>query len=184
MRCFLAISVPDTLSDALLDLQDRVRNARWIDEASFHITLIFLGNCEPDQLDELHTGLSSIRMDSFELTPSGSGAFGKTKPNNLHIRFEECEPLRRLQLKAGRFAQAASIPIERRKFVPHITLARCSGGVIPAQAKEWVERHHRFKADPFLVSAFSLYRSDIGNGPPVYTELARYELTPPERVEG
>lgn len=176
IRAFLAISLPDDLTDRLMDLQTGVKNARWIEADSLHVTLLFLGNCDRRQLSELDSGLSAMRMERFVLTPQGVGAFGGAKPRALYAAFAPSEPLRRLHGKLERIADSAEIEIERRKFVPHVTLARCGGGVIPAQALDWTTRHNLFAEDPFEVSSFSLYRSDLGNGPPVYTELMRYDL--------
>ena len=180
IRCFLAISLPDDVSDALVDLQDKVRNARWIEEESFHITLNFLGDCDRHQLNDLDAALAALSVERFELSVAGTGAFGGGTPHLLYAGLEENTPLRRLQTKTALAAREAGIAIESRKYVPHVTLARCSGGVIPVQALEWVRRHNLHRSEPFLVSAFGLYRSDLGNGPPVYTELVSYPLTAPK----
>ena len=176
IRSFLAISLPDDVSDALMDLQDGVRNARWVEEENLHLTLAFLGDCAPSRLSELDTELGRIRMEPFDLTVSGAGAFGGGKPRLLYAGLEPSEPLARLQAKVVRTAREQDIALERRKYHPHITVGRCGGGVIPAQAIDWTLRHARLSLPPFTVHGFALYRSDLGTGPPVYTELADYRF--------
>ena len=176
IRSFLAISLPDDLTDRLMDLQTGVKNARWIEADSLHLTLLFLGNCDRRTLSDLDAGLSGMRMERFSLTPQGVGAFGGAKPRLLYSAFAPSEPLLRLRAKIERIAESAEIAVERRKFVPHVTLARCGGGVIPAQALDWTTRHNLFTDDPLEVTSFCLYRSDLGTGAPVYTELMRYDL--------
>ncbi len=179
IRSFLALSLPDDTTDALADLQDGVRNARWIADDRFHVTLLFLGSCTPLELTELDAAIAGLRHEQFSLKPEGVGAFGGGKPRQLFARFARSEPLERLHSKLERVAREAGIVIERRKFVPHVTLARCGGGVIPAQAIDWTLRHARLSLPAFEVFEFGLWRSDLGTGDPVYSEMARYELAGP-----
>lgn len=176
IRSFLAIPLPDETSDALLDLQTGVRNARWIADDMFHITLAFLGACTPSELTELDAGLNRIRFERFVLKPQGVGAFGGAKPRQIFTRFETSDALHRLHTKIERIASDVGIHIERRKFIPHITIARCGGGVIPSQAIDWTIRNARWTQPSFEAVHFGLYRSDLGTGAPVYTEMARYDL--------
>jgi len=176
IRSFLAIPLPDDTTDALMDLQTGVRNARWIADDVFHVTLVFLGACTPQELTELDAGLASIRMERFSLKPQGVGAFGGGTPRQLYAALADSEPLRRLHTKIERLARDAGIVIERRKLTPHVTLARCGGGVIPSQAIDWTIKHARLSLPAFEAVHFGLYRSDLGTGAPVYTEMARYEL--------
>lgn len=176
IRSFVAISLPDDITDSLMDVQDKVRNARWIEAENLHITLAFLGDCDRRTLTDLDAGLAAISIPAFSLEVSGVGAFGGARPHTLYAALAESEPLRRLATKIERLARDADIAVERRKFHPHITLARCGGGVIPAQAVDWTMRNARFSLPPFKVYKFGLWRSDLGVGMPIYTELAGYDL--------
>lgn len=179
IRSFLAIPLPEDAIDALSDLQDHVRNARWVDAENLHLTLIFLGDCDRRELADLDTALATMRGECFTLSLDGVGAFGGEKPHLLYAALAESEPLRRLQSKIERRALDAGIAVERRKYRPHVTLARCGGGVIPAQALQWTVTHARFSHPAFEVREYALYRSDLGKGVPVYTELMRYPLGAP-----
>lgn len=174
IRCFIALSLPESVTDSLIDIQDRVRNARWVEVENMHLTLAFLGERTPSELTDLDTELDRLRFEPFELEISGVGAFGGAKPHTLYAGLAASEPLARLQSKIMRVIQGEGLAVERRKFTPHVTLARCGGGVIPAQAINWTLHHARLAAEPFTVHGFSLYRSDLGPGAPVYTELVSY----------
>lgn len=180
IRSFLAITLPDDIADALSDLQDGVKNARWVPEENFHITLVFLGDCDRRQLEDLHTGLAQLKQRSFDLQLAGTKAFGSAKPRALYADVVENTELRALQTKCERLAREAGIAVETRKFVPHVTLARCGGGVIPAQAIEWTVTNNLFRTEPFDVHGFSLVRSELSRDAPVYTEMAHYPCQPLE----
>ncbi len=188
IRAFLALSLPDDVADILMDIQDGVRNARWVEQDNLHLTLAFLGDCTPSELTELDTELGRIRMEPFDLELAGVGAFGGGKPHTLYAGIAPSEPLSRLHAKIDRLMRDVGVGGERRKFRPHITLARCGGGVIPAQALEWTRHHARFSYQPFDINGFALYRSDLGTGAPIYTELVQYPFLAPSgdysRAEG
>jgi len=179
IRCFLSLSLPDDVSDALMDVQDGVRNARWIEEENLHLTLAFLGDCTPSELTALDAELDRLRVDPFDLEVAGVGAFGGGKPHTLYAALAPSEPLTRLAAKIDRLARESGVgevaAAHRRKFHPHITLARCGGGVVPAQAIDWTLRHARLSIPPFTVHGFGLWRSDLATrGAPVHTELVSY----------
>lgn len=179
IRCFIALSLPDDVSDALTEAQDGVRNARWIEEENLHLTLAFLGNRTPSELTALDAELDRLRVAPFDLAVAGAGAFGGGRPHTLYAGLVPSEPLTRLAAKIDRLARAGGsgtgIAGRRRKFHPHITLARCGGGVIPAQAIDWTLRHARLTAPAFTVHGFGLWRSDLATrGAPVHTELVTY----------
>ena len=48
---------------------------------------------------------------------------------------------------------------ERRKFAPHITLARFKRGVPAARVAEFLSLNALFKSAPFVVTQFHLYSS-------------------------
>jgi len=177
IRSFLAISLPDDVTDALMDVQDSVRNARWVEADSMHLTLAFLGECTPTQLTDLDTELERLRSDPFDLKITGVGAFGGARPHTLFAGVEASEPLTRLHAKIGRVIRECGIVVERRKFHPHVTLARCGGGVIPGQALLWTTAHARLSVPPFTVHGFGIVRSDLGPGAPIYTELVKYPFS-------
>jgi len=179
IRCFIAFSLPDDVTDTLLDVQDNVRNARWVEAENLHLTLAFLGECSPSQLTELDAALGVLRVEPFDLAVAGVGAFGGAKPHTLYAGLAPSEPLNRLQSRITRILRDVEIPVERRKFHPHITLARCGGGVIPGQAMAWTLHHARLTAPGFTAHEIGLYRSDLGTGGPIYSELVTYPFARP-----
>ena len=43
MRLFIAIDIPDSVKDQLLDWRVALRGARWVEPDQMHLTLAFLG---------------------------------------------------------------------------------------------------------------------------------------------
>ena len=69
------------------------------------------------------------------------------------------------------------IEIERRKFRPHITLARFPGGAETGHhLAQFMASHSTFRAGPWLADHFALYSSRAGGNGRIYTEEAAYDL--------
>ena len=79
-------------------------------------------------------------------------------------------------------AQRAGQPAESRKFTPHVTLARLDGARLDGARLDgggdrlgrFLENNALFRAGPFAVTGFSLMRSLLGRGDPLYDEVNRY----------
>lgn len=80
-----------------------------------------------------------------------------------------------LQGKIERALVRAGIEPERRKFKPHVTLARFRSGA-PDRLGPYFQRHSRFSSEPFLVDRFVLFRSHLGSEGAHYEVLATYPL--------
>ena len=72
-------------------------------------------------------------------------------------------------------ANRAGLPVEERKFSPHITLARLKGA--PAQRLlRYVGENADFLAGPIPVDRFVLFSSFLSSSGAIYTPEASYDL--------
>ena len=69
----------------------------------------------------------------------------------------------------------AGCPPERRKFKPHVTLARFRNGA-PPRIGNFIQAYDRLSIGPFTVDAFTLFRSHLGSEKAYYEPLAEYPL--------
>ena len=177
IRAFAAIPLPEHVADALEALQEDLRVGRHVPGEDMHLTLVFLGELREPDLAEVHDAFEDVRPPGFELRLRGLGLFGGRQPRSIHAVVEECPPLRHLQSKLEQAARNAGVEVPRRRFVPHVTLARLKGRrEEAAEAAEFVARRSLVQPPPFRVDAFALYRSHLRHDGPVYDELASYPL--------
>ena len=87
---------------------------------------------------------------------------------------ERSEPLDLLQGKIETALQRCGLEPERRRFHPHVTLARPDGAA--GEARGFVQAHNLFRADPVPVEHFTLFSSLLGKEQPVYTAEVEYPL--------
>jgi 2'-5' RNA ligase len=180
MRSFIAIDLPDAVRDALATLQLGLRVGRSVPPENFHLTLAFLGDQTEEALEELHHALDIIAGQRFELHLSGLGVIGATEPRVLFADVEPNSALDQLykQVKTG--LRSVGVILPRRRFQPHVTLARFRpSGLLPTETeilRRFLEQNASFNLKPFPVLSFALYQSRLHPDGAVHEVLARYPL--------
>jgi RNA 2',3'-cyclic 3'-phosphodiesterase len=177
-RLFIALPIPEEIRDELGALQSGVPDARWVPQENFHVTLCFAGEVHGGMKRDLEEELGDIAGSRFVLGIAGVEHFSSGKqPKALVALVERNEPLGRLQQKVATVARNCGIGIDRRKFRPHITLARFANGAETGHhLAQFMASHSTFRAGPWLAEQFTLYSSRPGSGGRIYTEEAAYDL--------
>ena len=125
LRLFVAIDLPESVTDSLERICTGLPGARWIDPDQYHLTLRFIGEVENGVGDDLDAALAGISAPAFDLTLSGVGHFGKAAAARiLWAGAEPNDALNHLQAKIETAVMHAGLPAEQRRFSPHVTLAR------------------------------------------------------------
>jgi 2'-5' RNA ligase len=176
MRLFVALDLPWPLRDRLGGLATGIFGARWVPRENLHLTLRFIGEVPNWRAEEVDLALHAIRGRSFPLVLAGVGLFEKAgRVTALWAGVDRCPALDHLQAKIETALQRAGLEPERRRFVPHVTLARLDQ---PANDKitGFVQRNNLFRAEPFAVERFTLFSSQLGKEGSVYTAENDYSL--------
>lgn len=186
MRTFVAIRPCAAALDALLAVQADLDQGRLVPEENLHVTLAFLDDQPECALEALHAALAEIRGDGVALTFSGVDVRGGRKPVLIWSGVEASAPLVQLQARVQAAAHCAGITLPRRRFRPHVTLSRIrrTAPVDPARLGAWLARQGAFRAGPFPVARFGLFRSDLTPDGPIYDQLAPYPLAGERSVSG
>jgi RNA 2',3'-cyclic 3'-phosphodiesterase len=182
IRSFVALRLPNSLATgvgddiARLSVQDKESRVRWVDEDNLHVTLAFLGDCEESQLDSLDWHLEEIassclavklKVDTLSLFPYGK------RPKLLAAILNPCDALFELHHKVERAAKDIGIYIEKRRFVPHITLGRLRG-----HGRREMSLPSVSIGMSDIAPAMSLFESTLTQDGAIYDELFRYDLIP------
>ena len=177
-RLFVALPVPDDIADELTGLQSGVPDARWVPPENFHVTLCFAGEVQGGVMRDLEEELSDAAGPKFTVQLSGVEQFSSGKqPRALVALVERSERLERLAQKVSTIVRHCGIEIDRRKFRPHVTLARFGGGAETGHhIAQFMASHSTFRAGPWLADQFALYSSRAGGNGRIYTEEAAYDL--------
>ncbi len=178
-RLFIALPVPDDIADELTALQSGVPDARWVPPENFHVTLCFAGEVQGAVMRDLEEELSDATGPKFPVALGGVDQLSSGKqPRALVALVERSDRLERLQQKVSTITRHCGVEVERRKFRPHITLARFRNGAETGHhIAQFMASHAQFRAGPWVAEHFSLYSSRQGRSGSIYAEEAMYQLT-------
>ncbi len=126
-RLFSAFRLPELVEDWLSDLELELSGARWLDPADYHVTIRFFGDVDRHVAGDLVAGLASAQLSGFTAHIKGLGCYGGDRPRALVAEIEAGPALQDLRRAHERIAQSAGLEPERRKYSPHVTLARLHG---------------------------------------------------------
>ena len=169
MRAFIAIPVPEVTADALLNLQRHLGFGKSLPRENLHLTLAFLDDQTEERLEALHEELLDLRHRPFTVTLSGVGVFGAA----IHAPALENTQLTDLHAQISSACRRAGIPLQRRRFRPHITLARLGKGQTPPPLRAALSEFHIPQME---VGQFALCRSSLHPKGARHYVLASYLL--------
>jgi 2'-5' RNA ligase len=176
IRLFVALALPGLVKAQLGALAGGIPGARWIPPENYHLTLRFIGEIEAWRAEEVDTALAAIRAPRFDLALAGIGTFEKAgRILSLHVTAERSEALSRLQAKVETALQRVGLEPERRRFAPHVSLARTDKAETH-KLVSFLQTHALFRSPPVPVEHFTLFSSRLGKEQAHYIPEVEYEL--------
>jgi 2'-5' RNA ligase len=128
MRLFIAINFNEKTRAKLATIQRNIRSqaprGRFPNPANFHLTLVFLGECDDEQLKAAQGVLSSTLFTPFELSFERVGCFRRRGGDLWWAGIALTRELQQIQADLSSRLQAAGFVLDSRPFQPHVTLAR------------------------------------------------------------
>ena len=176
MRLFVALGLPAAARQRLRSLASGLHGVRWLEPATYHLTLRFLGEMPGHRAEELDDALAGLRGRGFTLQLAGVGVSEKAgRAQALWAGVERNPQLDHLRTKVETAVTRVGFEPERRRFTPHVTVARLDNAV-PGKLAEWVQANNLLRADPIAVTHFTLFSSQLGKDGAVYTPEVEYQL--------
>lgn len=173
-RLFIAIEVPQRIKEKIADLEHhfepRFDKALWTKPENIHLTLVFLGNTDYNQIPDIITTLDNIKNDSFEVVFSAIGGFPNLRrPHTLWIGIQENLALFYLREKIIKNLSELNLNIDEKKFIPHLTITRF-------RKRRPIELRMENNFGKFKAKEFILFDSVLSKDGPKHQIIKKFQL--------
>jgi len=172
LRLFTALELPLPVRDALLAAQGGIAGARWQRDEQLHLTLRYIGEVDRHQAQDIAAALAGVHVPPFTLSLDAPGTFDRHgRIDTLWVGVRPHTEVTALAQRINTALARIGISPETRAYLPHITVARgrLSGPLdgFPAQP---------LPSDPFPITGFALWESQLTPDGPDYTIIERYPI--------
>ncbi len=177
MRLFIAVNFNESIKDSLNETIERLKlhafQGSFTYPENLHLTLIFLGEVNHNEIDNVTLAMKRVIAKRFTLTMGGLGHFVRDDGDIYWIGIDRCETLLSIQNQLKEELIKEGFNIEDRKFKAHITLGRRIRLNRQCDITEFTKSMSTIKAD---VSKISLMKSERIKNRLIYTEIYAKEL--------
>jgi RNA 2',3'-cyclic 3'-phosphodiesterase len=176
-RLFVAARPSQSVRAALIAQMGGLEAVRWQDDAHLHLTLRYIGEVDARTAEDICLALSRIRFAAISATLASFGSFSpKHGGAQVWIGVRPDDALRQLHQKIDHAVVSIGLQPERRAYLPHITLARCSR--ITPSIEAWLASRAPCEAEPFEIASIGLYESHLGREGAHYTLVEQFSAVP------
>lgn len=176
MRLFIAIDFNE-LRDYFAGLQALLpKNAKLSLVKTFHITLKFLGEVQPNKAEEIVSILKNIKFEKFDVFLGSMGIF--PTENYISVVWVGLKPEDKvLELQKNIDDSLKGIFKKEKDFKSHITLARVK---YLEDKKSFLEQLKKIKVEnkKIEIKDFRLVKSTLSPKGAIYDELAVFNSKP------
>jgi len=179
IRTFIALDIPLYAVDKIFEiLFNQLGNQKinWQSSDKIHLTLKFIGDFEQKLIPELIEKLNFLnKLQSQKISLTKFGFFYNNKaPRIFWIKPIVSEELLKTVDEIENVLLQYSIPKEKRKFSPHLTLLRIKND----EKVDFLNKLISLKFEPivFESNSITLYKSDLNPSGAIYKSLHIFQL--------
>ena len=190
-RSFLALDLPEEIKSTIHALYSTIKNEskikiKWIIPDNLHLTIKFLGNIQENQMAGIINNLENISIErDINLCLDSYGVFPPSGiPRILWVSLKEKEEdcLSSLFKNVEKELEKSDFPKEKRKFSPHITIARLKLKNV-LESEKFYQMLEIFKKnfneagkDFFTINKLNLFKSELTPAGAVYSIIREFHL--------
>ncbi|RKD33147.1 RNA 2',3'-cyclic phosphodiesterase [Thermohalobacter berrensis] len=182
MRTFIALTFDNNLKKRLGKIQKKIREyslkGRWVYVDNFHLTLKFLGNISPQEINRIKLVLNdfSKNYSPLDFSLDNLGYFpGKNKFRVVWLGINgDTQSLYDLKLDLENKMNSIGFVKEKRRYTPHITLGRdIVFNTEFSQLKNIISEDLDYD---FILDKITFMESKQVNRKRIYEPIAEYKL--------
>ena len=180
MRVFVAIELPKEIREALSVIERELRpmthNVKWVSAESIHITLKFIGEVPEKRLEDIDTAFTGLTWKAFTITVQGIGFFPGTRSPRVFWAGMEAPTMQGLTEQIDARMERLGFDKEKRKYRPHITLARAKSTRFDSGLVTAAARFDEQQFGSFSVDRVFLFKSTLKPTGAVHEKLREFLL--------
>jgi 2'-5' RNA ligase len=184
IRAFIAVPIPVSVLNHLGLIQSKLKasglHLRWVKQKNIHITLKFFGEIEMAQVSPIAALVdqSVSSMPTFELQSKGVGVFPSLRrPRVVWAGLSgDLSALQELHASVNNAMTTIGFDKEKKKFQPHLTLARCRGKVDGRTLEKSLRSIKDHTSGIFVVKEICMFQSLLTPAGATYALLHRSQL--------
>jgi 2'-5' RNA ligase len=177
-RMFIAIELPSDVREAILQIEAGVPGAYWYEDDQLHLTVRYLGRIDGRKAESVAMAMRRLEPPPFELALSGVGFFPpRGEVESLWVGVDKSPELERLRARVDGVATKLGIEPDRRRYMPHVTIARTEN-VHEGRLADFLAGHALWKSRTFRVDSLTLFSSRDRDWGPEYQREEVFLLRP------
>jgi 2'-5' RNA ligase len=182
LRAFIAVEIPAEIQQNVYKQTAAFRRGieslvRWVPAHNMHLTLKFLGDVSPNNVEFLVQMLrnEAALVPAFDIHLAGLGSFPNLRrPRVIYVGIQAPAALDALQRGIEAAARRLGYESEERPFSAHLTLGRLRQNATAVEQQQIRRGLQDTQVDVFgtaRVDSLHLYKSDLNPGGSIYTRL-------------
>ncbi len=182
LRAFIAVEIPSEIQQNVYKETSNFRKGidslvRWVPVENMHLTLKFLGDVSPANVESLIQMLrnEAVAISCFTIHLTGLGSFPSLRrPRVIYIGIQAPTALDGLQRGIESASRRLGYEAEERPFSAHLTLGRVKQNITAIDQQKIRRAVEGTQVDLLgsaRVDSVSLYKSELKPSGSVYTRL-------------
>ncbi len=184
IRAFIAFELPAAVISLLQRVQQDFKRlairARWVRPENIHLTLKFLGDITPDDVDKIGAAMAvaAAELPPVALSVRGIGVFpGVKRPRVIWVGLAgDIRSLLAFQSRLEQKVFEAGFPKENRSFKAHLTMGRLKQAPDPALIRRMITDYATLSSGEFTLKQVILFKSDLKPSGAVYSKLKQVDF--------
>jgi 2'-5' RNA ligase len=184
VRTFIAVEFDEDIRRSAYDLGQGLgaglQGIKWVEPQNIHLTLKFLGDVDGKDIGRVcaEADAAAASVGSFDVEAQGVGTFPpRGNPRVVWVGLTGgTEPLLSMHDQLNTRLTALGIRQERKRFVPHVTIARVRGKVDRSLLLERIDQARRWCGGDQRIHELVVFGSELSPAGPIYTVMGRSPL--------
>lgn len=180
IRLFVSVKIPFEVKENLIRICKQIapnpEKYRWETSAKIHLTIKFIGEVEENLVKDIDHELNFVeKFESLDFLVKRFGFFFRAnEPKILWVGLETQESIYNLAEELNQRLSKFSIPVEKRRFKPHLTMLRIKNN----PGSDFINKFKNYSFDNFNFTSreITLVKSRLSKTGAHYIDIKKYNL--------